>query len=205
MPVKTLTPEELISLYTEDPRRRDVICRLLSFLNLENNWDAEGAMKPTPEAVQEAIRIVDWAYSNHLKVADVDPDGLGGVAVRLEGTADRKAWMACMNSGTLTASLEQGPNYKGTFAAPYPSDRSHLFTNVLAHFQETTPEALKPPSEKLLKPGDLPLVLSSGFCGGVMGAGFPSRGSLLLGIVGCLFCVLACLIALHLGRSEEED
>lgn len=62
------------------------------------NWDGEGAEPPTPETLDEAKEIVDWALRNNLLVESVDSDVLGGVGVYLHGFNKRTVWVCILNN-----------------------------------------------------------------------------------------------------------
>lgn len=73
--------------------------------SLQDDWDGEGAPKPSGEALQRAQAVMDWAESKGLLVVDLDADVLGGVALYLRASsgADRQVWIGCMNKGGDTA------------------------------------------------------------------------------------------------------
>lgn len=76
----------------------------LDDLNLvEDNWDGEGAAKPSPKAIAEARAFAGQARALALTVTSIDPDAVGGVDVYLEGlTPGRKVWCVFRNTGALT-------------------------------------------------------------------------------------------------------
>src|ERR1700731_2847155 len=55
--------------------------KLAQLLWLEDDWDHEGAPRPSLEAVQRAMKIARWAVENGFVITDVDPDVLGGVGL----------------------------------------------------------------------------------------------------------------------------
>jgi hypothetical protein len=79
---------------------------------LTDNWDGEGAARPSVEAIERAVLTIQWAKDLGLKVTDVDADVLGGVAVWLGSAAhpDRRVWVSCMNNGrdTIVMSNREG-------------------------------------------------------------------------------------------------
>lgn len=70
--------------------------------NLQDNWDGEGAPAPSPAAIEQARQIVSWLVLNHVPVAEIDADVLGGIAIWVLPAAGRTAWVACMNDGART-------------------------------------------------------------------------------------------------------
>lgn len=87
------------------PAPRDL---LAAFMNLQDNWDDEGAPRPDNDAIERAFKVLDWAESRLVEIIDVDVDVLGGVAVRLWKAPDKMLWIACMNNKHDTAVWSQG-------------------------------------------------------------------------------------------------
>lgn len=73
--------------------------------SLQDDWDGEGAPRPSGEALERAQTVMDWAESKGLLVVDLDADVLGGVALYIKASAgaDRQVWIGCMNKGGDTA------------------------------------------------------------------------------------------------------
>jgi len=74
---------------------------------LADDWDGEGAPRPSDEAIERAKDIVRWACDRGIDLGDaeIDADVLGGVAIWIEPRPGRRAWIACMNSGHDTLVL----------------------------------------------------------------------------------------------------
>jgi hypothetical protein len=72
---------------------------------LEDDWDGEGAPKPSDAAIERTANVLRWAEERCLQVSDVDADVLGGVAVRLRTPepGPLTVWVALMNNGRDTA------------------------------------------------------------------------------------------------------
>jgi hypothetical protein len=102
---------------------------------LEDNWDGEGAPKPTDEAIRRAMSVLAWAESRQIKVLDVDADVLGGVGVRLRGSTGTTLWIACMNSKKDTAVWSEGMRVKGH--SPIESDNYHRLDMFLSFLGNT--------------------------------------------------------------------
>jgi hypothetical protein len=80
---------------------------------LADDWDGEGAPKPSDDAIARAGHIVQWALAKSVDVEDVSADVLGGVAVLLSGhlAPHRQAWISLMNDGgdcVVTSELGAG-------------------------------------------------------------------------------------------------
>jgi hypothetical protein len=90
--------------------------RLAKLFELEDDWDGEGAPKPSRPALQRADAVVRWAHESGLVMTDVDADVLGGVAVWLRAdpmSPVRSAWIACMNNGQDTLVLSEARDVTG--------------------------------------------------------------------------------------------
>ena len=72
-----------------------------------DNWDGEGAPKPSDAAISRAEEILSLALLNEeIRVTDADADVLGGVALWLAGpSATARAWISFMNNGVDTLVL----------------------------------------------------------------------------------------------------
>ena len=70
-------------------------------LLLEDNWDEDGAPKPSDDAIERARRVVLWMDDVGITPFDlcVDTDVLGGVGVIMWKDKDTRAWVACHNNG----------------------------------------------------------------------------------------------------------
>jgi hypothetical protein len=80
--------------------------QMLEFVSrLDDDWDGEGAPRPSPDAVARAANVLDWAEATGVEVDEVDGDVLGGVAIYLQPLWPRapRIWIACMNTGSDTA------------------------------------------------------------------------------------------------------
>jgi hypothetical protein len=71
---------------------------------LVDNWDEEGAPKPSDDAIERARSVLRWTAEAGVAAFDlcVDPDVLGGVAVLIWRNEDTRAWIACHNNGRDT-------------------------------------------------------------------------------------------------------
>jgi hypothetical protein len=73
--------------------------RLTEIKKLDDNWDGEGAPKPSEIALRHARATISWAETVGIKITDVDADALGGVAVWIGAV-----WIADTNGGTTIVS-----------------------------------------------------------------------------------------------------
>jgi hypothetical protein len=116
---------------------------------LEDNWDGEGAPKPSPDALARAADVLRWAESREVEVLDVDADVLGGVAVYVRtvdvSTRAVLVWLACMNSGLTTAVWSMGDAGTGSALIPSaePIDMDQLLASIMA---ESTSETATEPA-----------------------------------------------------------
>ena len=84
--------------------------KLASLFSLDDDWDGEGAPRPSTQALGRADHVIRWAHENGLVVTEVDADVLGGVAVRLQAHVlrpVRTAWVACMNNSRDTLVMSE--------------------------------------------------------------------------------------------------
>lgn len=78
---------------------------LRQLVDLQDDWDGEGAPRPSDGAVRRAREVLGWVRNNNLFILEVDADVLGGVAIYLKADerSDKRVWIACMNDGKDTA------------------------------------------------------------------------------------------------------
>ena len=84
--------------------------RLARLHGLADDWDEEGAPRPSRPALQRADSVIRWAHESGLVVTDVDADVLGGVGVWLRAhpvSPARSVWIACMNNGQDTIVMSE--------------------------------------------------------------------------------------------------
>jgi hypothetical protein len=84
------------------------LSRLNELRELRDNWDEENAPAPSAAALTSARSVIEWAAKEYIKIADIDGDVLGGVAIWLEGQLNRKVWASCKNNGKDSIVLLEG-------------------------------------------------------------------------------------------------
>jgi hypothetical protein len=92
------------------------VARFAELSLLQDDWDGEGAARPSIEAIRRASDATTWAHGAGLVVEDIDADVLGGVGLWVRAYAHRGArtvWIACMNNGQDTAVLSEGRSVVG--------------------------------------------------------------------------------------------
>lgn len=99
------SPVATADIVTE--RNQRALDALDDLRKLADDWDGEGAPRPSDEAIERAKDIVRWACDRGIDLGDaeIDADVLGGVAIWIEPRPGRRAWIACMNSGHDTLVL----------------------------------------------------------------------------------------------------
>lgn len=79
--------------------------------SLGDDWDGEGAPRPSVGALGNARRVLIAALGQSMSPSFIEADVLGGVAIGFDSTAlvgdrpKRSAWIACMNSGSVSVVL----------------------------------------------------------------------------------------------------
>ena len=83
---------------------------------LADNWDNEGAPRPSDDALERAQAVLRWVEEARLDSFNVtvEPDVLGGVGVMVRSRNDRGVWVACMNNGRDTVVFEDGSRITAT-------------------------------------------------------------------------------------------
>lgn len=76
---------------------------------LHDDWDGEGAPKPSGEAITRAREILQALEGvAEVDAIEVDADVLGGVGLLVRPGRGRSVWIACMNNGKDTVVLSEG-------------------------------------------------------------------------------------------------
>ena len=71
---------------------------------LADDWDEEGAPRPSDDAIERAHEVLRWLDEDGIQAFDlcVDPDVLGGVGVLIWRDRESRAWVSCDNKGRDT-------------------------------------------------------------------------------------------------------
>ena len=69
---------------------------------LQDNWDGEGAPKPSQQSIVKAREIINWIEDckvvNDHTLLDIDADVLGGVSLTLiNNKKNKKVWISVLN------------------------------------------------------------------------------------------------------------
>jgi hypothetical protein len=89
---------------------------LVSIQSLGDDWDGEGAPRPSGRALENARQIMLATLGQSLTPSLVTADVLGGVAIGFDSVSytgerpRRSAWIACMNSGSISIVLRDRAN-----------------------------------------------------------------------------------------------
>lgn len=102
---------------------------------LEDDWDQEGAPKPSAAALERAARAVAWAEREKVHLLDVSADVLGGVAIWFDRGGDRQVWLSCMNDGCDTIVCSAGSEVVSHAKIDLARDTADL-ASVLEFLQE---------------------------------------------------------------------
>lgn len=89
---------------TSEPcRTRSQDPRLKALHEVQADWDDEGAPAPAPTAIENAITAFLGAMDHGLDPDEVEPDVLGGVALRFFSRVSRRqVWVSCLNNGSTS-------------------------------------------------------------------------------------------------------
>ena len=97
---------------------------------LADNWDGEGAPTPSRSAIDRAREVLQWLENSLLHAFDisVDPDAIGGVAVWICRSDDKRVWVSCWNNGEDGVVLECGGEVE---AKPWDEDAKRSVVSFL--------------------------------------------------------------------------
>ena len=84
---------------------------------LQDNWDGEGAPKPSQESISKAREIICWITNykliNNDVDLDIDADVLGGVSLTLINNKKKKeVWISVLNGYNEVAVVFSRKNHK---------------------------------------------------------------------------------------------
>lgn len=104
----TSLPQEAQFVETTDDSTDTASQLLERVIGLHDGWDGEGAIAPSPSAVDLARQVIICAADVGLVPGEVDPDVLGGVSIWFSSAMNddddhrRYVWVSCMNDGAQT-------------------------------------------------------------------------------------------------------
>lgn len=109
----------------------------LELLNLQPNWDGEGAEPPMPQTVDDAIKIINDLASYNFDI-EVDADVLGGVALylyesRIDNISGNYAWITIMNNGSRSIIINKYCN-----ASQKYQPTGHVFSELSLQLMKST-------------------------------------------------------------------
>lgn len=96
--------------------------------SLTDDWDGEGAPKPSTDAIERA-RAILGALEHGIDVdeVEVDADVLGGVALIVRSPQGKSVWIACMNNGKDTVVFSEGSTVSHALWNPSSVDSTLAF------------------------------------------------------------------------------
>lgn len=107
-----LITSQMLKTPSKRPSRKNEWTAKLA--RIEDNFDGEGAIKPSQDAIEQTERILQWLESyQQIAISDASPDVLGGVGIDLDGRGQNKAWIAIMNGGWNTYLIYDDNGFQG--------------------------------------------------------------------------------------------
>lgn len=94
--------------------------RIAELRNVRENWDGDGAPAPGRLAIENAAAAFLEAKAHGLDPDEVEPDVLGGVALRFfSKRLPRWVWVSCLNNGSTSFVMSDDKNvYSGPGDTP---------------------------------------------------------------------------------------